>query len=194
MTAYNLEYEAFQNGRTRGVSNIGRDASGNLISWIENGFNMLVARDSSGNPISLIASGTKEYLKQVFSFDSLGHMISTSGPQIPTALMTELIGNVLVGGSKIQTLIAAYTVVPGDDGSTLVCSVPLTITYPSGLVPQPRLEVDCPATGVVTIASDGTETLNGATTSITRARTANYAGFRIRPHFFETNSVGISGA
>ena len=96
--------------------------------------------------------------------------------------------------ADVSTLEANYTLKASDDGKRFYATAALTITVPSGLSPQPEVFIDCPASGNVTVASDGTALLNGATTSLTRARSANAIGFAISPHQGASSSYGVSGA
>lgn len=93
MTAISVQYDAFQNGLPRGISNVVRDGSNRLTNWIENGYAMTIVRDGSGHPLTLVAKGQSQLLQQTFAFDpSTGLTISTGGAQIPTSLIAELFG------------------------------------------------------------------------------------------------------
>lgn len=102
------------------------------------------------------------------------------------------IDNVLREGSVVSistdTLITA-----ADDARTFNCTTALTITIPASLSPRPSFIVNPPASGNVSIAVSGGANINGATTTLTRARTANVAGFVVVP-YAESDGYGVNGS
>lgn len=82
-----------------------------------------------------------------------------------------------------------------DAGRRLHVTGAFTLTIPAGLSPRPSFSVECPASGVVTIAVSGGATINGATSSITRARTSNWGGFVVTAlQNSPPDGYGVSGA
>ena len=102
------------------------------------------------------------------------------------------IDNVLREGAVVSistdTLITA-----ADDARTFNCTTALTITIPANLSPRPSFIVNPPASGNVSIAVSGGANINGATTTLTRARTANVAGFVVVP-YAESDGYGVNGS
>ena len=102
------------------------------------------------------------------------------------------IDNVLRQGAVVSistdTLITA-----ADDARTFNCTTALTITIPANLSPRPSFIVNPPASGNVSIAVSGGANINGATTTLTRARTANVAGFVVVP-YAESDGYGVNGS
>lgn len=88
---------------------------------------------------------------------------------------------------------ASRSLTLADDGATLQCSAAVTLTVPQDLNLFRGVTVQCPASGTVTVAVGGTVTINGAATSLTRTRAANFAGFSIIPAD-SPNVYGVSGA
>lgn len=88
---------------------------------------------------------------------------------------------------------ASRNITAADNGLTLLPTGALTLTIPAGLSPMPSFTVDCPASGIVSIAVSGGATINGATATLTRTRASNPVGFVILAHA-ETGSYGVSGA
>ena len=102
------------------------------------------------------------------------------------------IDNVLREGAVVSistdTLITA-----ADDARTFNCTTALTITIPELLSPRPSFIVNPPPTGNASIAVSGGANINGATTTLTRARSANVAGFAVVP-YAESDGYGVSGS
>ncbi len=88
-------------------------------------------------------------------------------------------------------LAADYTLSSADDQRTFHASTTLTVTVPKGMNPQPSVIIDCPLSGTLSIASNGT-LLNGATTTLTRTRANNPIGVAITQHT-TPDSYGVSG-
>ena len=95
--------------------------------------------------------------------------------------------------SQQISISANRTIVAEDDGLVFACTTALTITIPSALSPRPNIAVIPPASGNVSIAVSGGANINGATTTLTRARAANPAGFVITP-YSESDGYGVSGS
>lgn len=98
----------------------------------------------------------------------------------------------LIGGERVFDT-GSRTITALDNGAALAPTVALTYTIPAGLSPMPSFTVDCPSAGSVSIARSGAATLNGAGTTLTRARAGNPVGFVVLAHS-ETDSYGVSGA
>ena len=101
-------------------------------------------------------------------------------------------GAAFVSGTFVtQSLSTNYTLQPTDSGKLFYCTAALTITVPVG---GPSVMIDCPSSGLVTVSSDGTSTLNGSTASVTRSRLNNPTGFAIINHIGDgTGSFGVGG-
>ena len=92
-----------------------------------------------------------------------------------------------------RTLSAGYTVTVADDSAVFNCTTALTITIPSSLSPRPSFIVNPPATGNASIAVTGGANINGATSTLTRSRASNPAGFAVVP-YAESDGYGVSGS
>lgn len=79
---------------SKGVSNIVQDSSGRLLSWFENGFEMVVIRDGNSRIQQLRATSTSVTLVTTFTFNLLGHFDSMSGDLIPSLLTFALLNEV----------------------------------------------------------------------------------------------------
>ena len=77
-----------------------------------------------------------------------------------------------------------------DHGKVIRCTAAITLTWPSGLSPQPSTIIIPPLTGVVTLATSST-TLNGSSGSLERSRGNNPAGVYVAPT--ATNAYAVSG-
>ena len=89
----------FNESRKIGVELVSRDASGNLLTWRENGYDMAVARDASGNVTTLTASGPAGSYKMTIQRDAKGNYIGQTGDYLQSAMLPEIIGgggNVLI--------------------------------------------------------------------------------------------------
>lgn len=98
----------------------------------------------------------------------------------------------LVSGARIADS-SSRPITAADNGASLAPTGALTYTIPDGLSPMPSFSVDCPASGIVTIARSGAATLNGAGTSLTRTRASNPVGFVVLAHV-DTDAYGVSGS
>ena len=96
----------------------------------------------------------------------------------------------MVSGTRIADAVSRSITI-NDNGAFLAPTAALTYTIPSGLSPMPSFTVDCPATGAISIARSGSATINGAATTITRARASNPVGFVVLAH--EADAYGVSG-
>ena len=88
---------------------------------------------------------------------------------------------------------ADRTIAASDDGKVFSLTVAATLTIPANLSPRPSFIVNPPASGNVSIAVSGGANINGATTTLTRARSANVAGFAVVP-YAESDGYGVSGS
>lgn len=82
--------QLFQAGTPSGISNVTRDANGQLTAWVENGFAMSVTRTAAGLPLRLVATGPRGRLVQTFAFDASGRLSGLTGDMIPTEFAQEL--------------------------------------------------------------------------------------------------------
>ena len=89
----------FNESRKIGVELISRDASGNLLTWRENGYDMAVARDASGNVTTLTASGPAGSYKMTIQRDAKGNYIGQTGDYLQSAMLPEIIGG---GGNVLK--------------------------------------------------------------------------------------------
>lgn len=96
-----------------------------------------------------------------------------------------------VSGDRIADA-TSRSITSEDNAKFLAPTGSLTYTIPAGLDPMPSFTVDCPASGTVSIARSGGATLNGAGTTLTRARANNPVGFVVLAH--ESDAYGVSGA
>ena len=80
-----------------------------------------------------------------------------------------------------------------DDQAVMYPAAGITLTWPAGLSPAPRVIIVPASTGVVNLAVSGGATLNGATSALTRALADNYAGFAVMPQGV-TDAYGVGGA
>lgn len=88
---------------------------------------------------------------------------------------------------------ADRTIAASDDGKVFSLTVAATLTIPANLSPRPSFIVNPPPTGNASIAVSGGANINGATTTLTRARSANAAGFAVVP-YSESDGYGVSGS
>lgn len=102
------------------------------------------------------------------------HMADTN-----TSGGTTYVAPVLETGNGWIPLKTDKTLKAEDDGKTYYATVPLNITVPLGLIPQPAVIVQCPPTGVVTFI--GLDLINDSAQSLTRAKSANPAGVALTP-------------
>jgi hypothetical protein len=159
----------------------------------------LVIKDVSGTA-TVTGAGTKEDASS-----SIGAGFSVYGPQ--TAGVTASItttgqceyqvvqGDATAPNASLPAIIAvsasrALTWV--DSGNVLRCSTAVTLEYPEGLGSEFSCIVESPASGDVTIDPTGSCTANGGSTSLTRSRANNPAGFVIRA--LAANVAGVSGS
>ena len=98
-----------------------------------------------------------------------------------------------VGSNTPVDKAASFSLAATDDGKVFNCTAALTITIPAGLATRPQFAVMAPPTGNVSIAVTGGALVNGATTTLTRARSANVAGFVVSP-YSESDGYGVSGS
>jgi hypothetical protein len=99
----------------------------------------------------------------------------------------------LLKGLKSTTLSGPYTLSVDDNFRDFICTVPLTVTVPAGLVPTPTCTFDCPPTGNLSFASSGGTTINGTASTLTRTRDDNPAGVALRGHH-DADTYGLSGS
>lgn len=90
-------------------------------------------------------------------------------------------------------LTAGRALTPADHGKVLAVSVAMTVTIPQDLLPA-GFEVFfiAPASGNLSVDPLGTVTVNGAGTTLTRARAANFD--KIRLYVNAANATLLSGA
>lgn len=104
-------------------------------------------------------------------------------------------GRDAVNEAAMPTIITVSTsraLTAADNGKVLRCSSAVTLEYPEGLGAEFSCIVESPASGDVTIDPTGSCTANGGSTSLTRSRANNPAGFVIRA--LAANVFGVSGA
>lgn len=125
----------------------------------------------------------------------VGRVAGTQGDASEITLGTGLAlsGGVLSSSATSSTVSTSFTLTAADDGKVINCTTALTITIPAALSPRPNIAVIPPASGNVSIAVTGGAQINGATTTLTRARAGNPAGFVIQP-YSESDGYGVSGS
>ena len=97
------------------------------------------------------------------------------------------------GASVTESLSGPRTITADDDQKQFTCTTALAITIPASLSPRPSFVVSPPATGNVSIAVSGGAQVNGATTTLTRSRANNPAGFVVTA-YAESDGYGVSGS
>ena len=80
-----------------------------------------------------------------------------------------------------------------DDGKSFYATANRSMTLGAGLGWLSGVWIDCPASGTVSIVFSST-TGNGTSTTITRTRSNNPAGFVIVPHTEAADTYGVSGS
>lgn len=100
--------------------------------------------------------------------------------------------SVAVNGATVS-LSADYTIGADDDKKTFTLTAAAILTIPASLSPRPAFVVVPPASGNASIAVSGGATINGATTTLTRSRASNVAGFVVQP-YAESDGYGVSGS
>jgi hypothetical protein len=159
------------------------DGSGNLSVFV----------DSTITPSSVLAFGPGDP-----AGSASGVLSSAQRAAGATGVAGVTAGGDVLGADGVeigapQALSGPYTVTSADDGKMFYCTAPLTITFPAALSPRPSLVVDCPPSGSVTVAVSGGATINGATSSLTRSRSTNPAGFAVIAHQ-DADDYGVSGS
>ena len=99
---------------------------------------------------------------------------------------------VLREGSSV-TISTDTVLTAADDQRIFTCTTALTITVPELLSPRPSFIVNAPPTGNVSLDPTGAAQLNGATTTLTRSRANNPAGFVVTA-YAESDGYGVSGS
>ena len=129
---------------------------------------------------------------ELFEFQDIASRPSIRGYVDSDGKAQIALGGINISATNV-TLSGAYQVTALDDGKVFTCTAALTITIPAALSPRPSFIVNPPSSGNVSIAVSGGAQVNGATTTLTRARTANVAGFAVVP-YAESDGYGVSGA
>jgi len=93
--------------------------------------------------------------------------------------------------APVVTVSTSRALTASDHGKVLRCSAAVTLEYPEGLGDKFSCIGESPASGDVTIDPTGSCTVNNGTTSLTRSRANNPAGFVIRA--LSANVAGVSG-
>ena len=133
-----------------------------------------------GESGSLLTAGSTYTVSKVFGAAIVGDKRATDTD------------NVLRQGAVVS-ISTATLITAADDGRTFNCTTALTITIPANLSPRPNFIVNPPPTGNASIAVSGGANINGAITTLTRARSANVAGFAVVP-YAESDGYGVSGS
>jgi hypothetical protein len=95
-------------------------------------------------------------------------------------------------GLTITVLAADYTLKSTDNGKSYRCTAPLVLTVPVGIALADGVIVMPPASGNLSVASDGVSTLNGATTTLTRTAANNVGGIAVISRI-TANDFGVTG-
>jgi hypothetical protein len=170
---------------TTGTAN---DIAGSHATWVAQGTYttrtaLKVEEDLQGLHFRIVASGG--------SIDYSVNGELSEADRLTLRSYTKAVVNQLGVGST--SLSSAYQISKDDDGKVFNCTTALTITIPASLSPRPSFIVNPPASGNVSIAVSGGANINGATTTLTRARSANVAGFAVVP-YAESDGYGVSGS
>jgi hypothetical protein len=94
---------------------------------------------------------------------------------------------------RTRSISADITISESDDASIITLTVAAVLTIPASLSPRPAFIVIPPASGNASIAVSGGATVNGSTTTQTRSRASNVAGFVVQP-YAESDGYGASGS
>lgn len=146
--------------------------------------NILVVKDGSNLvPMYGITTQQRALMMQKFAIYDVNADNSKTGPLGPTnsnSAQPTAAGLQPSPGPASSVLSADYTLTAADNGRAFQCSTALTVTLPSTVYLPDGVVIDAPTSGNLSIASDGTTTLNGATTTLTRTAANNPVGVGIR--------------
>lgn len=112
-------------------------------------------------------------------------VISSQSANMDIDMPGGIIGSMATGSDR--------TIAADDDGVQFNLTAAATFTIPASLSPRPSLVVVPPPSGNASIAVSGGAQLNGATSTLTRARSANLAGFVVNA-YQDADGYGVSGA
>ena len=172
-------------------------ANGLIASYVEDEELFTITRNGEGKP-TFVRSTRGRWVSQeaTFTYDQAGKFTGLVGDGFQTSMLPDLLDDAnggTTGVSTTVTLSASRTLTAADDQVQFTCTTALTITIPASLSPRPSFIVNPPASGNVSIAVSGGANINGATTTLTRARSANVAGFAVVP-YAESDGYGVSGS
>ena len=173
-------------------------ANGFITSYVEDEELFTITRNGEGKP-TFVRSTRGRWVSQeaTFIYDQAGKFTGLS-KEIDTAMLTVLVSeaNDSTGGggaSSTESLSGPRTITADDDQKQFTCTTALTITIPELLSPRPSFIVNAPPTGNVSLDPTGAAQLNGATTTLTRSRANNPAGFVVTA-YAESDGYGVSGS
>ena len=173
-------------------------ANGFMSSYVEDEELFTITRNGEGKP-TFVRSTRGRWVAQeaTFIYDQAGKFTGLS-KEIDTAMLAVLVseasGSTDGGGaSSTESLSGPRTITADDDQKQFTCTTALIITIPASLSPRPSFVVNPPATGAASIAVSGGAQINGATTTLTRSRANNPAGFVVTA-YAESDGYGVSGS
>lgn len=134
--------------------------------------------------------GTRKYGAAITESRTIGPF--ATGDTCDVTAMAGSVDYAVVFGNA-TTLSGNYTLRAADDQRSFDCTTALTISIPDGLSPRPTITVVPPPTGNLSFSMLGAETLNGATTTLTRARAANIGGV-VLAGYKDAAAYGLTGA
>ena len=138
---------------------------------------------------ALVSAGYATTTESLFDGGSGGDALSPADGMTASQVAAT---QALVSGARILDAVSR-NITAGDNGASLAPAGTITYTIPAGLDKMPSFTVDCPASGVISVARSGAATINGAATTLTRSRAGNPVGFVVLAHQ-ETDSYGVSGS
>lgn len=146
--------------------------------------------NEQANVVVTAPSGRHKYRSSMSTSRTLGPF-GTGDVMAISAVRGNVDYSILQGNAR--TLAGNYTLQATDDQQSFDCASALTISIPDGLSPRPTITVTPPPTGNVSFAMLGAETLNGALTTLTRARSANVGGVVLKG-YTDAATYGLTGA
>jgi len=165
---------------------------GNASSFTFTGADSVTVTPAAGavaHVAVISAAGVQKYKNAFRETRNIGPF-STGDVLSVTAVGANVDYVTLVGDAT--TLSGNYTLKASDDGQSFKCLSALTISIPDGLSPRPTITAIPPPSGNLSIAMLGSETVNGATTTLTRTRANNPAGIALAG-YKDAAAYGLSG-
>lgn len=146
---------------------------------------ILVQKDPSNLvPVNATAPQRLAFARDftIYDLNADGTKSAPVGPTRAGGAQAAAAGLAAAPGPAVVTLSADYILKTSDNGKKFVCTMALTITLPVTVYLPDGVFAVPPAAGNLSIASDGTSTLNAATSTLTRTAANNPAGIVIVTH------------